>query len=117
MSKLECQEYKGCVWFGFGFCPLKAKPRAGSRNQLFLKSRLSRGAKLKTHLYLLLAASDGTVKIYMKELQAIFSWFYQTVFRIFNSSAHNNFFHSTQRFFSQPQPNQTDLSFASTRKH
>jgi hypothetical protein len=50
----------------------------------------------------------------MEEIQTIFSGFYQTVFRIFNSSAHNNFFHSTQRLFSQPQSNQTDPKFIYT---
>jgi hypothetical protein len=59
MSKLECQtSTKGvfCLFFGFGFCPLKAKPNGWIQKAAFFKSRLSRGAKLKTHLDLLLAA-------------------------------------------------------------
>jgi hypothetical protein len=49
------------VWllaFGFGFCPLKAKsqPKGWIQEAAFSKSRLSRSAKLKAPLDLLLVA-------------------------------------------------------------
>jgi hypothetical protein len=44
--------------FGFGFCPLKAKsqPKGWIQEAAFSKSRLSRSAKLKAPLDLLLVA-------------------------------------------------------------
>jgi hypothetical protein len=44
--------------FGFGFCPLKAKsqPKGWIQEAAFFKSRLSRSAKLKAPLDLLLVA-------------------------------------------------------------
>jgi hypothetical protein len=44
--------------FGFGFCPLKAKsqPKGWIQEAAFSKSRLSRSAKLKAPLNLLLVA-------------------------------------------------------------
>jgi hypothetical protein len=46
------------------------------------------------------------VKIYLEELLAAFNVFYRTVLEFL--TAHSNFFHNSQRFFSQLQLNQTD---------
>jgi hypothetical protein len=40
--------------FGFGFCPLKAKPNGWIQEAAFSKSRFSRSAKLKATMDLLL---------------------------------------------------------------
>jgi hypothetical protein len=54
--------------FGFGFCPLKAKsqPKGWIQEVAFSKSRLSRSAKLKAPLDLLLVA---------------FGWNYENIYR------------------------------------
>jgi hypothetical protein len=54
--------------FGFGFCPLKAKsqPKGWIQEAAFSKSRLSRSAKLKAPLDLLLVA---------------FGWYCENIYR------------------------------------
>jgi hypothetical protein len=70
-----------------------------------LKSRLSRSAKLKAPLDLLLAAFEWNCeKIYMEELLEVFSGFHQMIFSFLTAhrpqqlfsqlTAHSSFFHS-----------------------
>jgi hypothetical protein len=86
----------GLSWT-FGFCLIEDKSqtkRAGSQKHLFSKSRLSRSAKLKSSLDLLLAVFGWNCEKYMEQFLAAFSGFHQNIFNFLAV-------HRPQQLFSQ----------------